>query len=207
MVWFQKFDGIKLMDLLRRCDLIEVPWKNGGGTTREIAAGKIDEKTAWRPSRAGVDQDSAFSEFAGLTRILTVVSGGGMVLKHAGGMLDADLWRPVQFDGSLKILSQLRDGPLTDLNLMFDPTNCVGEVVLNRGPSTMAVASPKDGTNSFHVLSGKPSINATRLGLGDTAFVKAKKAILHLDPGDALLEIRLTYLPQSSAIKLCIVAR
>ena len=93
------------MDLLRRCDLIEVPWKNGGGTTREIAAGKIDEKTAWRLSRADVDQDSTFSEFSGLTRILTVVSGGGMVLKHAGCMLVADLWRPVQFDGSLKILS------------------------------------------------------------------------------------------------------
>ena len=68
----------------------------------------MDEKTAWRLSRADVDQDGAFLEFAGLTRILTVVSGGGMVLKHAGGMLDADLWQPVQFDGSLKISSQRR---------------------------------------------------------------------------------------------------
>ena len=80
------------MDFLLCSDLVEVPWKNGGGTTREIAAGKMDEKTAWRLSRADVDQDGAFLEFAGLTRILTVVSGGGMVLKHAGGMLDADLW-------------------------------------------------------------------------------------------------------------------
>ena len=195
------------MDFLRCSDLVEVPWKNGGGTTREIAAGKMDEKTAWRLSRADVDQDGAFSEFAGLTRILTVASGGGMVLKHAGGMLDADLWQPVQFDGSLKISSQLRDGPLIDLNLMFDPTDCTGEVVTHRGPSTMAVAPPKDGIVGFHVLSGKPSINATRLGLGDTAFAKTTKAILNLNPGDALMEIRLTYLPQSSAIKLCIVAR
>lgn len=195
------------MDLLRCRDLIEVPWKNGGGTTREIATGKIDGQTAWRLSRADVAKDGAFSDFAGLTRILTVVSGGGMALKHAGGTLVADLWEPVQFDGGLKVSSYLKDGPLTDLNLMFDGAHCAGEVIAHRGLSELVAAPPKAGITAFHVLAGAPIINATQLALGDSAFVKVTESILNLEKGDAVLEIRLTYLPQTSAIKLCIAAR
>lgn len=97
------------MNLLRCSGLIQVPWKNGGGATREIATGRIGDQAAWRISRADVGQDGAFSDFAGLTCILTLVSGRGMVLKYNGG-------------------------PLTDLNRMFDRPHCAGEVITLRGP-------------------------------------------------------------------------
>ncbi len=194
------------MNLLRSSHLVKVPWKNGGGTTREIAIGRISDQAAWRISRADVGQDSAFSDFAGLTRILTVVSGHGMVLKYDGGALDANLWEPVVFDGGLKIASQLKDGPLTDLNLMFDPSHCAGEVVTQCGPCALDIALTDAGITAFHVLAGTPDIRGTKLDIADTAFLDAP-ARLNLSEGDAVLEIRLSYLPQSSDIKLCIATR
>lgn len=193
-----------MMNVLRCDDLIEVPWKNGGGTTREIATGIVGGQIAWRISRADVGQDGDFSDFAGLVRILTVVSGGGMVLKHAGGTLHADLWEPVVFDGGLKVASQLKEGPLTDLNLMFDPSYCAGGVITHCGPTALDIAATQAGICVVHVLAGTPTIGGVLLGLGDTAFLGTNGARLDLSKGEAVLAISLTYLPQRSTITLCI---
>lgn len=195
------------MRILRAYDLIEVPWKNGGGTTREIATGITDQHVVWRISRADVAQDGAFSDFTGFIRILTVVSGGGMVLEHANGTLDAELWDPVRFDGSLRINSRLTKGPLTDLNLMFDPTFCEGDVILRRGPFEQVILRPASGIVAFHVLSGGPTMNAAQLTTGDTAFFDEADAALSLGDGDTMLEIRLRNLDQSDNVKLCIGKR
>lgn len=74
------------MKLIRYADLLETPWKNGGGVTRTIAARTEDDATLWRLSMADVAQGGPFSNFAGLTRSLTVVSGDGMVLHGPGGI-------------------------------------------------------------------------------------------------------------------------
>lgn len=197
------------MQILKCGDLIDIPWKNGGGTTRNIAQGLHADHAAWRISRADVDRDGAFSDFAGLIRVLTVVSGAGMSLDHPEGTLAAPLWRPVRFDGALKIQSRLTDGPLTDLNLMFDPTLCQGEVITRQGPLTHRAPCPAAGLFAFHVLAGAPVINGARLAVGDTAFCTDTDtdAALTLSRGDAVLDIALTYLDQSDSIKLAIAAR
>lgn len=194
------------MNLLRCCDLVEVPWKNGSGITREIATGNTGGRPAWRLSRADVIENGAFSNFAGLTRVLTVVSGGGMVLRYASGSIDAKLWKPVKFDGGLDISSHLVDGPLTDLNLMYDPSYCAGDVVIHRGPCALDIAPTDAGITALHVLAGTPDIAGTRLNIADTAFLDAPGQF-NLSEGDAIIEIRLTYLPQSNDIKLCIATR
>lgn len=53
------------MQLLKGVDLVEVPWKNGGGITRNIAEGKTALGPTWRLSRADVAGDGPFSNFAG----------------------------------------------------------------------------------------------------------------------------------------------
>ena len=122
------------MQIIRASQLIEIPWKNGGGVTREIAAASENGKIIWRLSMADVAVDGPFSDFTGLTRILTVIRGNGMDLISAQGKISADLDRPVRFDGALRIDSVLKDGPIQDLNLMFDPLCCNGEVVSITGP-------------------------------------------------------------------------
>lgn len=195
------------MRILKYSDLRDVPWKNGGGITRNIAKGVLPDGVAWTISRADVVQDGAFSDFSGMERILTVVSGGTMRLECPDRTFEATPWTPVRFDGGLPISSRLQDGPLTDLNLMYDPTHCAGDVQVLRGPVEKDVSCPAGGLVVYHVLAGAPVVDATALEVGDSVFVDPSDQALTLNNGDAALEIRLTYPDQSDAIKLCIAER
>lgn len=193
------------MQILPHTDLIATPWKNGGGVTRKIAAGLQGDHTLWTISRADVATDGPFSDFTGMMRVLTVVSGGAMVLDTPYGPLAANPWSPVRFDGGIPVQSRLLDGPLTDLNLMFDPAQCDGQVMLRQGFDDGVIAAPRRGLLAFHILAGAPTVNGTALGTGDTAFTD-KPAAVSLAAGDAVLELRLAY-ADTAAIRLCIANR
>lgn len=184
--------------------LIDVPWKNGGGITRNIAKGLRDGVSTWTISRAEVSKDGPFSDFSGMVRVLTVVSGGAMKLDSPTTTLEATLWEPVQFDGGLKVHARLQGGPLTDLNVMFDPAYCACDVVTLQGPLDQNFECLNPGVAVFHALAGTPSVNGARLQTGDTACLEQSDTAIVLVEGDALLEIRLTYLDHSDAITLCI---
>ena len=195
------------MQILKLAELIETPWRNGGGVTRGIATGVVSDRVAWTISRADVARDGAFSDFSGMERVLTVVSGGVMRLEGPDVAFDAVPWVPVRFDGGLPIVARLRDGPLTDLNLMFDPTLCSGDVVTRRGPGGQGASCPQRGLLAYHVLSGAPQVGAHAVGVGDTLFMEPADQAPVLGHGDAVLEIRLSYRDQSDAIRLRIAAR
>jgi len=55
-----------------RDTITTLPWKNGGGVTREVAKSH-SRAPFWRLSIANVDQEGLFSSFEGLDRILTVI--------------------------------------------------------------------------------------------------------------------------------------
>jgi environmental stress-induced protein Ves len=58
--------------IIRAADLKAVPWKNGGGATREIAAsppGAAFDAFDWRVSVAEVSVAGAFSMFEGIDRV------------------------------------------------------------------------------------------------------------------------------------------
>lgn len=192
------------MHVLKRTELVDTPWKNGGGITRNIAKGFSGDDIAWTLSRADVSQDGPFSDFAGMTRVLTVVSGGTMILQSPTHSFDAVLWQPVRFDGALSIRSHLTDGPLTDLNLMFNPHLCDGTVTTRREPFKGPIKQPEQGLLALHVLSGTPQLNGQVLTIGDTVFAGAAATDLHLREGDAILEIRLDYGNHKDAIRLSI---
>lgn len=195
------------MQALKCTELKDVLWKNGGGITRNIAKGLTTDQVAWTISRADVAQDGPFSDFAGMIRILTVVSGGDMTLVCPEGPMSATLWAPVRFDGGLSVSSRLTSGPLTDLNLMFNPRHCDGAVKVLRGPVEKDILCPVRGLIVHHVLAGTPRINAMPLTIGDTTFIDDSDQTLALSDADAVLEIRLAYPDQSSDIKLCIAER
>lgn len=100
-----------------------MPWKNGGGTTVELAISPADaglEDFAWRLSTAQVAVDGAFSSFPGIDRSLTVLAGNGVCLQRADGLRETLLSGDAiaVFSGEEAISAQLLDGPITDLNLM-----------------------------------------------------------------------------------------
>ena len=110
------------MIVLRESDYVAVPWKNGGGVTREIHREPPGpEPFAWRLSLATVDSRGPFSRFDGYERTLVFVRGAGMVLSftgHGESQLTS-AGQMVTFDGAWDTLGSPLDGPCTDLNLMI----------------------------------------------------------------------------------------
>jgi uncharacterized protein len=110
---------------IRAAEFRAMPWRNGGGTTWEIAQGRFPDGPAadwhWRFSLAHIVSDGPFSSFPGVDRCLTVISGEGIELKiddapprrlHVG--------EDIEFPGEAAIGCGLLAGPTRDLNVMVD---------------------------------------------------------------------------------------
>tara|TARA_R110000868_G_scaffold143571_1_gene361817 strand:- start:53601 stop:54200 length:600 start_codon:yes stop_codon:yes gene_type:complete len=180
------------MEIIRFAELTESNWKNGGGITREIACATLGENRIWRLSMADVTRDGSFSEFAEYVRILTVVKGQGMVLHNDGGSIDADPWIPVQFSGALRVNAQLKSGPLTDLNLMFNSDYCNGDVTVLHGPCNRSLALAERRIFAVHSLAGAVQVNGcSRLLPGDTAIIGLDVGQVDLADGDAALLVQI----------------
>lgn len=122
------------MKLIRIDDIAPAPWKNGGGVTREIALCADDTDMVWRLSVADVECAGPFSHFPGMKRVLTVIEGAGLDLRHEGGVIGARPGVPVRFDGDIEIGCDLVLGPVRDFNLIFDPARGAMDVLrLERG--------------------------------------------------------------------------
>jgi environmental stress-induced protein Ves len=108
--------------------LSPVPWKNGGGSTTEIAIGPPDsgfEDFDWRVSLATIEKDGAFSLFPGVDRTLALVDGHGMTLEIDGEpTLVTDTDPVVAFDGSSQVIAKLSRGASTDFNVMTRSERC-----------------------------------------------------------------------------------
>ena len=108
--------------------LSPVPWKNGGGSTTEIAIGPPDsgfEDFDWRVSLATIEKDGAFSSFPGVDRTLALVEGHGMTLEIDGEPTLVTETEPVvSFEGSEEVVAKLSRGPSTDFNAMTRSERC-----------------------------------------------------------------------------------
>jgi uncharacterized protein len=109
--------------LIRARDCLTTPWKNGGGSTTEIAiepSGASLDAFDWRISMASVAADGPFSEFPDIDRTLAVVKGNGLVLT-IGNNTPARLEResdPISFPGDTATSARLIAGEIIDLNVM-----------------------------------------------------------------------------------------
>ena len=97
------------------------PWRNGGGTTRELLAGPGDATDwHWRISVAEITADGPFSAYAGVARWFAVLRGEGVVLAQGDDRLALHAGdAPLAFDGAAAPHCSLLAGPTQDLNLML----------------------------------------------------------------------------------------
>lgn len=122
------------------------PWRNGGGTTFEVARAAHPRRAGdflWRVSIADVAQPGPFSPFPGHERLIAVVAGNGMQLLG----LDAApvLLRPfevVRFAGAASVAAQLPHGPVKDFNVIFDAAACDTSLAFHDGPGE----APRDAS-------------------------------------------------------------
>lgn len=110
------------MQILRAADRVPVPWKNGGGVTREVAAfpeGVGFDDFLWRVSMAEVRADGPFSVFPGVDRVLAVLEG--RLRLEVDGLPPFELspdGPPAVFPGDAPTHGAVLQGPVLDLNVM-----------------------------------------------------------------------------------------
>lgn len=97
-----------------------MPWKNGGGVTREIHAHPDPSAFDWRLSIADVNSDGPFSTFSGHARTIVLLEGDGMLLTvgAAAPVPLTERFGPFDFDGAAATRCELVNGPVRDLNVM-----------------------------------------------------------------------------------------
>jgi len=127
-----------------------MPWKNGFGTTTEIAIDPPDAvvggRFRWRLSIADVERSGPFSAFPGYERTIMVIAGRGMDLAvgdQPARRLDR-LFDPFVFSGDATAECRLLDGPIRDFNLMVERSSLqsrMAVVRLDSMPRTLDLAS------------------------------------------------------------------
>ncbi len=125
-----------LMQRLTNTDYRRVPWKNGLGSTLELAS---DATTpggpwTWRFSLADVPSRAAFSHFPGINRHLAVLDGQGMTVDRDG----AHIMIPregvaFEFAGEDDIVGEPLGADVRDVNLMVDRWVWNGRLEILRG--------------------------------------------------------------------------
>jgi len=166
------------LDLRRFEDQSLVPWRNGGGFTREIAVSNGADSPfdiLWRVSAATVAAAGPFSRFEGIDRTIVVTAGKGLVLVTSDDRvtLTTDS-APYAFDGETKIEAHNVDGPTIDLNIMTRRGRFVHAVKRIQSVTPVTITSQQDVTILF--FCGEAEISAA--GTNTTAH-----------KGDALLDI------------------
>lgn len=111
-----------MIKLIRADQYTKMLWKNGAGFTLEIARSQGEADFEWRISMADVTTSGPFSLFPNKQRIISVLDGQGMVLHvddlPAKKLKQGDIFA---FHGESQVQSELVDGAIRDLNLIYDP--------------------------------------------------------------------------------------
>lgn len=118
------------------------PWKNGGGTTRELLAWPAAGDWVVRLSVARIDRDGPFSAFAGIARWFAVLGGAGVELTWQDRAAQVRPGTaPLHFDGGDSPGCRLLEGPTEDLNLMLRSSRARGALRVAQA----GVAGPSAG--------------------------------------------------------------
>ena len=183
-------------DVWRFAELTPTPWRNGGGSTYEIAAhpaGSTLDDFDWRISIAAVDAAGPFSTFAGVDRILTLLEGSSMQLTIDGAHHALQSLSTVHFAGESRVDCEVPAGPTRDLNVMTrrGAVSASLELVEIDAPATLSGAAPIVVTVSGHVVAGSHT-----LGPLDGMIAADRVAV---DGAGVVAVIRLTSLPVDGA--------
>lgn len=162
-----------------------MPWKNGGGVTRELASSPGTDAFDWRISVADVTGSGDFSTFVGVERTIIQVDGPEMTLTLGTTSHRLVRYCPFVFDGERPVSCTVPLGPTRDLNVMTRRACCRAAVdVIHLQPSSMLRVSGRSG-QILIPLAGQLSVIGTdwhRLTLGRFDLVRF--------PTDMSLELR-----------------
>jgi len=164
-----------IMRIIRAADCKVMPWKNGGGTTTEIAVAPESASLGdfdWRISMAHVGADGPFSSFPGIDRTLSVLTGNGIRLAFGDGETVAldRATAPFFFAADRAVDGVLVDGPIDDLNVMSRRGRWRHRVERLSGEGSLPAS---EGLLVLVARKADWLVNGVSLGAGDSAILDA----------------------------------
>ena len=171
-----------------------VPWKNGLGTTLEIAtdAAEPGGPWSWRLSLADVPSRAPFSMFPGVDRHLAVLDGAGMTFQRVEKRAAEAAHTPIaipregrafEFAGEESCIGEPIGPHVRDVNLMLDRRRWRGSLEILRTASERSVATDADLTLVFAAqgtcfLSDETKHESLTLSAGSTVLLEGHATIV-----------------------------
>lgn len=148
---------------LRPADYRVMPWKNGLGTTTEIAVhppGAGLDAFTYRLSIADLTTSGPFSTFAGVDRIIVQLEGAPMTLAHEGsGEHRLALLVPHRFAGEVATHGTLAPPPARDFNVMVRRALASADLVVHQlGAGNSVSGGGEPGTRVVFVQRGAAAV-------------------------------------------------
>jgi environmental stress-induced protein Ves len=137
-----------------------MPWKNGLGTTAEIAIDPPDAELGgrfrWRLSVADVRSSGPFSAFPGYDRTIMVIEGRGMdlIVGDDAPRRVGRLFAPLVFSGDARVECRLIEGPIRDFNVMVDRSRLHSRLDVWRNMTAMQSIDLAAGDRIIHCFGG-----------------------------------------------------
>jgi environmental stress-induced protein Ves len=140
---------------VRRSDYVSMPWKNGGGSTLEIAREPaLPDEFQWRLSLATISASGPFSSYPGHRRAVTLIEGAGFRLEVEGQdvMQLSECGTSALFAGEARTSCQLIAGPSTDLSLIVRAPGAISSVNKEACDITRSFVAPPNVLQAFFCL-------------------------------------------------------
>jgi uncharacterized protein len=136
--------------VLALADIVPTPWRNGGGTTRELLAWPNASDWLWRVSIADIASAGPFSHFTGVQRWLAIIAGVSIALTidDKTQNLSCDSV-PLCFSGASNSHCELPTGAVRDCNLMLRQDAATGS--MRRINGTQAIDIKADFIGIFAI--------------------------------------------------------
>jgi len=167
-----------------------MPWKNGQGSTTEIAVeppGAALDGFAWRISVAELRVSGPFSTFPGYDRVIVQLDGPPMSLAHGGAApVRLDPLVPHAFSGDDETACAVA-GVAHDFNLMVRRDLATAALVVRRLSGGEAIELAADVATVVYVLEGALELrDGDRLDPGDASAEKAGEGVMCRSAGTAV---------------------
>jgi environmental stress-induced protein Ves len=166
------------------------PWKNGGGTTSEVAA-DANDPPGWRISLATIDKDGPFSDFRGYDRTILSIHGDPIELTVDGEITTLRPCEPFAFRGESTTTCRLTGGAARDLNVMTRRDEYAHDVEIVTELQRFVV--DEDELVFAHAIDGSAVIAGTACTTGDTLYLDgAERFDVAPDAGAHVCVVRIT---------------
>lgn len=178
-----------------------MPWKNGGGRTREIAVyppGAGMENFLWRVSVAEIAQAGPFSLFPGIERQLVLLDGSGVVLELPEECRRlSNPYQALRFAGEAPVRCAPLNGRCQALNVMTRRGGAEARLKVSHGAHPIADAG---ALRMFFVARGEYRCGGKNgmpfeLHQGDAALIAGREVVFsgQGDPDAVLIEVEFRF--------------